>query len=62
MCGRSRCTLDPDRVAAATGVEHWVDGDDATTRYEPSHNVSPGHVTIVERRVDDKELVVQPMR
>ena len=62
MCGRSRCTLDPAHVAAATAVERWVDGDDPTTHYEPSHNVSPGHVTIVERRNDDKELVVQPMR
>ena len=62
MCGRSRCTLDPSRVAAATGVEAWVDGDPGTS-YEPTYNLSPGHVGVVERRTDNgKEVVVQPMR
>ncbi len=36
---------------------------DAKTHYEPTYNLSPGHVGVVERRADNgKEVIVQPMR
>jgi putative SOS response-associated peptidase YedK len=46
MCGRSRCALDPERVAQLAGTSDWVDRD----RYRPLHNVAPGAWTPVVRR------------
>eukprot|EP00850_Spirogloea_muscicola_P011699 SM000073S21475 [mRNA] locus=s73:510672:513577:+ [translate_table: standard] len=48
MCGRARCTLDPESIARATGVPptRWVD----TERFHPSYNVSPGRYMPVLRR------------
>jgi putative SOS response-associated peptidase YedK len=38
MCGRSRCTLAPERVLQVAGASRWVDRE----RYQPSHNLAPG--------------------
>lgn len=45
MCGRSRCALAPDAVAAAAGTPRWEGRD----QYHPSHNVTPGASTPVVR-------------
>jgi hypothetical protein len=52
MCGRTRVTLAPEEVAAASGVPQdqlnqgrWVNRD----RYRPSFNVQPGFWTPVVR-------------
>lgn len=64
MCGRSRCTLAPEQVAAAAGIPpdqlqaRWV----ARERYAPSHNASPGFWTPVVRAGDGGGRVVETMR
>ena len=45
MCGRTRCTLAPDRVVRAAGTSRWVNPDD----YRPSYNATPGFSTPVVR-------------
>lgn len=57
MCGRARCTLNPDQVARACGFAtsiptHQID------RYRPSYNVSPGAylpVVLLERMTGEAE-------
>eukprot|EP00897_Mesotaenium_endlicherianum_P000575 jgi/Mesen1/10518/ME000083S10022 len=53
MCGRTRCTLDPDAVALRTAVppQRWLDKE----KYSPSYNVSPGHYTPILKRVQNEE-------
>ncbi|XP_072974273.1 uncharacterized protein [Typha angustifolia] len=53
MCGRARCTLNPDRVARACDLGDG--GDDSIQtyqidRYRPSYNVSPGAYMPVVRK------------
>jgi putative SOS response-associated peptidase YedK len=63
MCGRSRCTLAPSRVAEAAGVppdqlgSRWVGRD----TFQPSYNVQPGTATPVVRVTNQGERIVETM-
>ncbi|XP_078434323.1 embryonic stem cell-specific 5-hydroxymethylcytosine-binding protein isoform X2 [Wolffia australiana] len=59
MCGRGRCTLRPDDVANACGVDlaegGGSDGPDLAT-FRPSYNLSPGaYLPVVARRTTKDE-------
>lgn len=60
MCGRSRCSLAPEEVAARTGVpaERWRDRQ----AYRPSYNVSPGFATPVIVRGEDGRRCLHTMK
>ncbi|KAG6535456.1 hypothetical protein ZIOFF_000429 [Zingiber officinale] len=57
MCGRTRCTLNPDRVARACGFAASIPTRQID-RYRPSYNVSPGAylpVLLLERTTGEAE-------
>lgn len=53
MCGRARCTLDPDSIArvARAPPDRWTDRE----RYRPSYNVTPGHYTPIVRPARERD-------
>jgi hypothetical protein len=64
MCGRTRCTLSPARVAAASGIPQdqleagrWVRRE----RFMPSYNVQPGSATPVVRMGEDGRPLVETL-
>lgn len=64
MCGRSRCALSEEQVAAAAGVpadalpRRWRGRE----RFRPSHNATPSHWLPVVRVASDGGRVVDTMK
>lgn len=60
MCGRARCTLDPQQVATSTGVpsDRWA----GQAVYRPSYNLAPGAATPVVLQDAEGERCVHVMR
>ncbi|KAM0935795.1 putative SOS response associated peptidase (SRAP) [Dioscorea sansibarensis] len=60
MCGRARCTLDPQQIAQACGFVSNVSVPTLQLdRYRPSYNVSPGaYLPVVAARKDGESPVV----
>lgn len=50
MCGRARCTVRPDVISAACGINNGFTSTVQMDRYRPRYNVSPGSYMPVVRR------------
>lgn len=60
MCGRARCALSREEVASTSGVppERWQDAE----KYQPGHNMSPGHWSPVVKLDQDGQHQLQSMK